>query len=144
MSCEMLAVEEPVPRRALVVAPRPDNVEVDAVDPVRELRLFGGAAASSARLDCRFILCPVTRPKGGDPARKKTTDHGDATTKARNATKVSDIGFGFSVQHELDDLDFSRSQKQRVAAYGRLMSHTRPPRRLMFAPWSNNSRTRSM
>ena len=39
VSCEMLAVEDPVPRRALVVAPRADNVEVDAVDPVSESAL---------------------------------------------------------------------------------------------------------
>ena len=84
VSCEMLAVENPVPRRALVVAPRADNVEVDAVDPVREVTLFWRSGGVEERLDLRFSLCDLTRPKGdNDPARKKTTDHGDATTIAR-------------------------------------------------------------
>ena len=84
VSCEMLAVEDPVPRRALVVAPRADNVEVDAVDPVREVALFWRSGGVEERLDLRFSLCDLTRPKGDtDPARKKTTNHGDATTKAR-------------------------------------------------------------
>jgi len=84
VSREVSAVEEPVPRRALVVAPRADNVEVDAVDPVREVTLFWRSGGVEERLDLRFSLCDLTRPKGDtDPARKKTTDHGDATTIAR-------------------------------------------------------------
>ena len=84
VSCEMLAVEEPVPRRALVVALRPDNVEVNAVDPVREVALAWLGGGVEERLDLRFSLCDLTRPKGdADPARKKTTNHGDATTIAR-------------------------------------------------------------
>ena len=84
VSCEMLAVEDPVPRRALVVAPRPDNVEVDAVDPVREVALFWRSGGVEERLDLRFSLCDLVRPRAdSEPARKKTTNHGDATTIAR-------------------------------------------------------------
>ena len=84
MSREVSAVEEPVPRRALVVTPRPNNVEVDAVDPVREVALFWRNGGGEERHDCKFSSCDLTRPKGDtDPARKKTTDHGDATTIAR-------------------------------------------------------------
>ena len=84
VSCEMLAVEDPVPRRALVVAPRPDNVEVDAVDPVREVALFWRSGGVEERLDLRFSLCDLVRPKGDtDPARKKTMNHGDTITIAR-------------------------------------------------------------
>ena len=39
MSREVSAVEEPVPRRALVFAPLADNVKVDAVYPVRKSTL---------------------------------------------------------------------------------------------------------
>ena len=39
VSCEMLAVEDPVPRRALVVARRADDVELHAKHPVRESTL---------------------------------------------------------------------------------------------------------
>ena len=84
MTREVPAVEEPVPRRAPVVAPRADSVEVDAVDPVREVALFGRSGGVEERLDLRFSLCDLTRPKGDtDPALKKTTNHGDATTIAR-------------------------------------------------------------
>ena len=84
MSCEMLTVEDPVPRRNLVVAPRANNMEVNAVDPVREVALFGRSGGVEERLDLRFSLCDPLRPKGDtDPACKKTTNHGDATTKAR-------------------------------------------------------------
>ena len=57
MAREMSAVEEPVPRRALVVPPRADSVEVDAVDPVRELTLEWRSGGVEERHDCRFILC---------------------------------------------------------------------------------------
>ena len=57
MSREVSAVEEPVPRRALVVPPRADSVEVDAVDPVRELTLEWRSGGVEERHDCRFILC---------------------------------------------------------------------------------------
>ena len=84
VSCEMLAVEDPVPRRALVVAPRPDNVEVDAVDPVREVALAWRSGGGEERHDCKFSLCYPTRPMGDtDTARKKTTNHGHAITIAR-------------------------------------------------------------
>ena len=56
-SCEMLAVEDPVPRRALVVAPRADSVEVDAVDPVRESALVWRSGGVEDSLDCRGSLC---------------------------------------------------------------------------------------
>ena len=57
MTREMLAVEEPVPRRALVVGPRADSVEVDAVYPVRELTLAWRSGGVEEHIDCRFILC---------------------------------------------------------------------------------------
>ena len=57
MAREMSAVEEPVPRRALVVAPRADSVEVDAVDPVRELTLLWRSGGVEERFDSRFTLC---------------------------------------------------------------------------------------
>ena len=82
VSCEMLAVEDPVPRRALVVAPRADNVEVDAVDPVREVALAWRGGGVEERLDLRFSLCGTERGDT-DPARKKTTNNVDATTIAR-------------------------------------------------------------
>ena len=101
MTSEMPAVEEPVPSRALVVAPRADNVEVDAVDPVRESALLWRSGGVEERLDCRFILCGPTRRSGDtEPARKKTTDHGDTITKARIGHNPI-VGFGFAVQQEL-------------------------------------------
>ena len=57
VSCEMLTVEDPVPRRNLVVAPRANNMEVNAVDPVREVALFGRSGGVEERLDSRFTLC---------------------------------------------------------------------------------------
>ena len=84
VSCEMLAVEEPVPRRALVVAPRADSVEVDAVDPVREVALFWRSGGVEEPLDLRFGACCFQRVRGDtDPARKKTMNHGDTITIAR-------------------------------------------------------------
>ena len=84
VSCEMLAVEDPVPRRALVVAPRSDNVEVNAVDPVREVALFWRSGGVEERLDTRFSACYFQRVRGDtDPARKKTMNHGDTITIAR-------------------------------------------------------------
>ena len=107
----MSAVEEPVPRRALVVAPRADSVEVDAVDPVRELTLAWRSGGVEERQNCRFILCPRTRPNcDSDPARKKTSNHGDATTKAR-VPQSPIIGVCFVVQKELHDLDFSAGKR---------------------------------
>ena len=53
----MLAVEELVPRRALVVAPRADSMEVYAVDPVRELTLLWRSGGVEERFDSRFTLC---------------------------------------------------------------------------------------
>ena len=138
MSCEMLAVEDPVPRRALVVAPRADSVEVDAVDPVRELTLAWRSGGVEERQNCRFILCPRTRPIcDSDPARKKTSNHGDATTKAR-VPQSPIIGVCFVVQKELHDLDFS-------AGAGDLQRRAAPPvpPAFMFAPCSNNSRAAS-
>ena len=81
---EVSAVEDLVPRRALVAAPRADNPEVDAVYPVRELTHACRSGGVEERHDCRFSLCDLTRPRGDtDPARKKTTNHGDAITIAR-------------------------------------------------------------
>ena len=83
MSREVSAVEEPVPRRTLVVAPRADSVEVDAVYPVRESALAWRSGGVEERLDPRFGACYLKRPTGDtEPARKKTTNHEDATTKA--------------------------------------------------------------
>ena len=80
----MPAIEEPVPRRALVVAPRADNVEVDAVDPVRESALAKRSGGVEECQDCRFILCEPTRPKAdSDPARKKATDNVRVSVTAR-------------------------------------------------------------
>ena len=57
VSGEVSAVEDPVSRRAPVVAPRADSVEVDAVDPVRKVALFWRSGGVEERLDLRFILC---------------------------------------------------------------------------------------
>ena len=56
----MPAVEEPVPRRNLVVAARANNVAVDAVYPVRELTLAWRGGGVEERLDFRFVLCYPT------------------------------------------------------------------------------------
>ena len=82
MARKMSAVEEPVPRRALVVAPRADNVEVDAVDPVRESALVWRSGCVEERLGC-IILCEPMRPVRGDPARKNTTDNVHVSLTAR-------------------------------------------------------------
>ena len=55
MSREVSAVEEPVPRRALVVPPRADSVEVDAVDPVRELTLEWRSGGVEERISAHAI-----------------------------------------------------------------------------------------
>ena len=91
MSREVPAVEEPVPRRALVVAPRADSVEVDAVDPVRESALAKRSGGVEERLDCRFILCERMRPICGDPARKKTTDNVHVSLTARQCQRCGTL-----------------------------------------------------
>ena len=84
----MPAIEEPVPRRALVVAPRADNVEVDAVDPVRKSALAKRSGCVEERLDYRFILCEPMRTKGDtEPARKKTTDNVRVSLTARQCQR---------------------------------------------------------
>ena len=81
---EVSAVEDLVPRRALVAAPRANNPEVDAVYPVRELTHACRSGGVEERLDRRFISCGLTRLRGdAEPASKKTTDHGDTATRAR-------------------------------------------------------------
>ena len=120
----MSAVEEPVPRRALVVAPRADSLEVDAVDPVRELALVWRSGGVEERQNCRLILCYRTRPIcDGEPARKKTTNRVHGSLMARPKQRCSPLEtitypVDISVKHEPDDLDVSAhgSNSQRPMA----------------------------
>ena len=82
MAREMSAVEEPVPRRASVIASRAGDVQVDAVYPVRESALVWRSGCVEERLGC-IILCEPMRPVRGDPARKNTTDNVHVSLTAR-------------------------------------------------------------
>ena len=91
MTRKVSAVEDPVPRRAPVIAPRAGDVQVDAVYPVRESALAKRSGCVEERLDCRFILCERMRPICGDPARKKTTDNVHVSLTARQCQRCGTL-----------------------------------------------------